>query len=181
MPHKLPALSFDGLSADDLERVMKYGRSSDTLGGYRSQKFVELPYGIIRKDLPTLQKKALHLDYVVLILGCQHGDLDLSGVTANEIMAFMLWIKEQQDHIYKLEKAYLSSEPEAEMIAAGVHRLDEMGALSTIHSLAQGDILRHPAIEALPYYKVYEVLKLEKINRDIQKAHTKIMADKNKK
>lgn len=175
MPTKLPNINLNSLTEKDLERLLKFGKGSNKLGNHTSKPFTELPYGVVRKDLPTLQKKGLHLDYILLILECQFDEVDISDVTANEMMAFLLWIREQQNKIYNIEKAYLSSEPDAEQIAAGINKLDEFGALSTIHSLAQGDILRHPQIEALPYFKVYEVLKLEKTNRDIKRAHEEII------
>lgn len=165
-------LGFRGISMQDLDLIKKYGKASNALGKYVSKDFIELPYGIIRKDLPTLQKKELHLEYITSILACQYQEqIDLRGVSSNEIMSFMLWIKQQQEKIYKIEELYLSSDPDPLAISAGLHKLDEFGALSTIHSLAQGDILRHPEIEALPYYKVYEILKLEKANREIAKAY----------
>lgn len=165
-----PHLGFKGLSMEDLELIKKYGKAKNSLGGYVSKPFIELPYGIVRKNLPTLQKKEMHMDYILLILEAQYPKVNLAGVTANEIMAFMLWIKEQQEKIYKIEETYLSSEPDPIAIVAGIHRLNEFGALSTIHQLAGSDPLKHAAIEALPYYKIYEILKLEKINKEISKA-----------
>ena len=159
---------------------MQFGKPSNTLGRYTSKKFTELPYGVVRKELPNIQKKQLHLEAVLLILNCQFGEVDISEVTANNVMSFMLWIKQQQEFILKIEQTYLSSEPDPEMLTAGINKLDEFGALSTIHTLAQGDILRHPQIESLPYFKVYEVLKYEKISRDIKKAREEMAAAKAK-
>lgn len=169
-----PHLGFKGLSMDDLELIKKYGKAHNSLGGYVSKPFIELPYGIIRKTLPTLQKKELHMEYILLILQAQYDKVNLSGVTANDIMAFMLWIKEQQDMIYRIEEMYLSTEPDPLAVAAGIHKLNEFGALSTIHQLAGSDPLKHAAIEALPYYKIYEIMKLEKINRDIAKTYAEL-------
>lgn len=169
-----PHLGFKGLSMADLDLIQRFGKASNSLGGYTSKPFVELPYGIVRKDLPTLQKKELHLEYITMILEAQYERVELSGVSANDIMSFLLWIKQQQDIIYHIEEQHLSSDPDPLAVAAGVHKLDEFGALSTIHQLAGGDPLKHAAIEALPYYKIYEILKLEKINKDISKAYAEL-------
>jgi len=177
---RTPVLGFKGITEKDLENIMKFGKASDTIGGYQSKSFIELPYGLVRKDVPDMQKKSLHLEYILAILECQFDEVDISEVNSNEIMSFILWIRKQQQKITAIEERYLSSDPEPEMIAAGINKLDEFGALSTIHGLAQGDILRHAAIEAMPYYKVYEVLKLEKTNRDIKNAHINIIKAKNK-
>lgn len=172
--------SLNGLTEEKFELIMKYGKASNQLGKYVSKDFVELPYGIVRKDLPTLQKKDLLYDSIMLILSCQYDKVNLRGVSANDMMSFLLWIKRQQERIYKIEEHYLSSDPEPEMISAGVHKLNELGVLSTIHNLAGKDPLKHAAIEALPYYKIYEILKLEKIERDINKAYQVIMENKAK-
>lgn len=172
--------SLNGLAQDKFDLIMKYGKASNQLGKYSSKDFVELPYGVVRKDLPTLQKKDMLYDSILLILDCQYDKVNLRGVTANEMMSFLLWIKKQQEKIYQIEEHYLSTDPEPEMIAAGVHKLNEFGALSTIHQLAGKDPLKHAAIEALPYYKVYEILKLEKAEREIHKAYQGIMENKAK-
>ena len=169
-----PHLGFKGLSMSDLELIQRFGKASNCLGGYTSKSFIELPYGIVRKDLPTLQKKEMHLEYITMILECQYDKIDLRGVTANDIMSFMLWIKKEQEKIYKIEEIYLSSEPDPIAISAGIHKLDELGALSTIHHLAGNDPLKHAGIEALPYYKIYEILKLEKINKEISKDYAEL-------
>lgn len=175
-----PHLGFKGISTEDLDLIKRFGIPSNSLGGYVSKSFVELPYGLIRKDLPHLQKQERHLEYITMILSCQFETVDLRGVSANDILAFMLWIRNEQEKIYKIEEIYLSAEPDPDAISAGLNRLDEFGALSTIHSLAGGDILKHPAIEALPYYKVYEVLKLEKAHREIAKNYEEIQKKKPK-
>lgn len=169
-----PHLGFKGLSMSDLELIQKYGKASNSLGGYVSKSFIELPYGLVRKDLPTLQRKEMHLEYIILILEAQYDKVNLKGVTANDIMSFMLWIKKEQEKIYKIEEMYLSSDPDPLAVASGVHLLDEFGALSTIHQLAGGDPLKHKAIEDLPYFKIYEILKLEKINMDISKKYAEL-------
>ena len=120
------------------------------------------------------------MEYILLILEAQYDSVNLAGVTANEIMAFMLWIKKQQEHIYKIEEMYLSSDPDPLAVAAGIHKLNEFGALSTIHQLAGSDPLKHAAIEALPYYKIYEILKLEKINKEIGKSFAELSKKQNK-
>lgn len=163
------------LGQQDLLLLRKYGKASNVIGGYASKPFTDLPYGVVRKDLPHLQSQDDHEAYVHLILSCQFGAVDLRDASPAEVMAFILWINKQQERIYMIEKKYLSSDPDPMEEASGLKKLDEFGALSTIHHLAQGDILRHPQIEALPYYKVYEVLKLEKTNRDIGKAYESLL------
>ena len=136
---------------------------------------VSLPYGLIKRDLPQLQKQARFYDCVDLVLRHTYKDLDLSKATGNELMAFLLWIKEQQERLNALELNYLSSDPDPKMVAAGIHKLNDMGELPTIDNLAGGDLLKYEAIEALPYFRVYEKLKLNKIWSEINKQYEEIV------
>jgi hypothetical protein len=169
------AINLAGITQAQLDYIFKYGKGSNRIGKYESLPFVELPYGVVRKDMITLQKKDLHAEAIMLLLGCQYDKVDLKGISQNDIFNFLVWIKKQHDKIFNMEKFYLKSDPDPHMIAAGVHRLDEFGALATIHTLALNDISKHAFIEGLPYYKVYEVLKLEKVQKEIQKAYAELI------
>lgn len=171
-------IDFSTVSLKDFQRMVKYGKPSDTIGPYKSKAFIELPYGVVKKDLPILQKQDLIQDSIELILNCQFDNVDLSNVTGNEFLQFLLWIKDQQEFINNIEKNNLSSIPKAELMAAGIQRLDEFGSYVTIDSLASGDILKHEQIEKLPYYKVYEKLKLDKIQREIEEVYAEIIKNK---
>lgn len=171
-------LNLSGVTQAQLDYIFKYGAGSNKLGKYECKKFTELPYGIVRKDMLTLQKRDLHAEAIQLLLECQYSKVNLKGVTQTEIFNFMVFIKKQHDKIFNMEKFYLKTDPDPHLIAAGVHRLDEFGALATIHTLAMGDISKHPYVESLPYYKVYEVLKLEKVQKEIQKAYAEIIKPK---
>lgn len=171
-------IDFTTVSMKDFQRMVKYGKPTDTLGPYKSKAFIELPYGVVKKDLPLLQKKDLIQDSIELVLKCQFDNVDLSEVPANDFLRFILWIHEQQEFIYTIEKNNLSSEPEAELVAAGINRLDEFGSYTTIDSLASGDVLKHEEIERLPYYVVYQKLKLDKIQREIEKKYAEIIKNK---
>lgn len=175
-------LNLNGITDRELDLIVRFGKPKNTIGRYACKRLIFLPYGLVRKEIPVMQKANRHNDVVIELLKAQHGeDLDLTDVTPNDALAFYLFVRKELEYIQKLEKNYLSSEPEAEMIGAGINELNQFGALATIHSLAGGDILKHKAVEAMSYYEVYQVLKLEKINRDINKRYAEIMAAKNKK
>lgn len=177
--HSSPlVINLAGVTQEQIDYIFKYGKGSNSLGGYESLPFTDLPYGVVRKDMITLQKKELHAEAIMLLLNCQHENVKLKNITQNDIFSFMVWIKKQHDKIATLEMHYLKSDPDPHMMAAGVHRLDEFGALATIHALALNDMSKHAFIEQSPYYKVYEVLKLEKVQREIQKAYAEITKPK---
>lgn len=160
------------------DNILKYGKASHKIGELESRPFIELPYGLIKIDLPALQKKQDMEGMVSLIMKAQFPEFSVADVSGNQIVSFLLWIRDQQEFISQIEQNYLQSDPEPEMMAAGIHQLNEFGDMVTIDALAKGDILKYDEIKALPYYKVYEKLKLDKVNRDIEKRYQKILSKK---
>ena len=168
-------IMLDNLSAEQFDFILKYGKPSNKVLDYEAADFVSLPYGLIKRELPTLLKQAKFYKCVELVLKHTYKDLDLSKATGNELMAFLLWIRQQLDRLSILELNYLAQDPDPKMVAAGIHKLNEMGELPTIDNLAGGDILKYEAIEALPYFRVYEKLKLNRIWSDINKNYEEII------
>ncbi len=169
------SIDINTLTMKDFNRILKFGKSQDFIGKYKSIGFLELPYGLIKRELKLLQKQEKFYEMIEAVLKFQYPNLNLSKASGNEQMAFLLWIREQLEFINAIELNYLSSDPDPKMVAAGIMELDELEALPTIDQLAQGNILNYQAIEALPYYRVYEKLKLEKKLRDINQRYEEIV------
>ncbi|SHJ20622.1 hypothetical protein SAMN05443429_11237 [Cruoricaptor ignavus] len=160
------------------EKIKRFGKRSDSIGGFRSKPLIELPYGLVRVELPRIEDAN---DQVVAVMKSQHPAFDIEKFSGNEITYFLLWLNDEVEKIAELEERFLSSDPEPAMLAAGVQRLNEFGAYATVDSLAGGDILKHEAIMQLPYYAVYQKLKLDKVNREIEKDYHNIIAGKAKR
>ena len=161
--------------------MLKFWKDSNKIGEYESKPFIELPYGIVKKDLPAYQKRELISESVELIMQIQFPEFKIQNENANDVISFILWIKEQQEFLNEIEKINLHTEPEPEMLASGLQRLNDFGELVTIDALAKGNVLKYAEIQALPYFKVYEKLKLDKVNREIEKNYQKILEEKNKR
>ena len=172
---------FNSLTENQLQMLLKYGKASDAIGGFKSKAFIELPYGIIKKDVPALLKDDKVVEAIQLIMECQHDKFDFGNSSGNDVFGFLLWILSQYEFIKQIESMNLNSDPEPEMLAAGISRLNEFGELSVIDNLANGNILEYDRIEALPYFKVYQKLKLDKVIREINKKYQKIIEEKAKK
>lgn len=171
-------IDFSGITANDVDMMMKYGKGSNKLGKWESKPFVELSYGLVKKDLPALMKQNDLEGTINAVMSSQFKDFKISKCQTTEVIGFILWIKEQMNFIDTIEAKFLYREPKPEMLAAGVHRLQEFGVLSTIDALAKGNILNYEKIEALPYYKVYEKLKLDTIHSDIEEKYNEIIKNK---
>lgn len=158
-----------------IDYVIKYGKATDTIKGRVCKSLLYLPYGMVRITIPAMQQDERHDAVIETLMRHQYEDFTLDGVGTNEKLQFYLFVKKEMERIQELERNFLSADPEPELVGAGVHKLNEFGAFATVHSLAKGDILKHSAIEALPYYQVYQTLKLNKVNNEIDKAYNRII------
>jgi hypothetical protein len=178
-----PLINFDEtMNEAQLDMILKYGKASNRLGRYELPKLIYLPYGLVRIEIPVLQKKNDHDEVIRRLLRHQYPDepIDLNGVTGNEVLSFYLFVRKELERIQNLEAINLSGEPDAKMLIAGIKQLDEFGGLATVHTLAQNDPLRHAGIKAMPYFEIYQILKLNKVTRDIDKRYAELVDQENK-
>ncbi|RMZ58974.1 hypothetical protein D1632_15525 [Chryseobacterium nematophagum] len=172
---------FNNLTQHQFQLLLKYGKASANIGGFKSKAFIELPYGMVKKDVPALLKDDKVVEAINLIMECQYEKFELGNSSGNEVFGFLLWILSQYEFIKRIESRHLHSDPDPEILAAGISRLNEFGELSVIDNLANGNLLEYDRIEALPYFKVYQKLKLDKIIREINKKYQKIIEEKTRK
>ena len=50
-------LDFNNVDPHELNLMLKYGKPGNVIGQYQSKPFIELPYGIVKKDLPAYKRK----------------------------------------------------------------------------------------------------------------------------
>ena len=174
-------VNINDIVAKDFQLMLKFGKPSNVIGKYQSKPFIELPYGIIKKDLKAYQKQELISESIELLMQNQFEDFKISKASANEVIGFLLWIKSQQEFIKNIEEQNLHSEPEPEMLAAGIHRLNEFGIATTVEKIAKDWNMIPEEVEAKPYFKIYEKMKMDKIQGEINKAYQKILEAKSKR
>lgn len=158
-----------------IQYVLKFGKPKDTLKGKVCKSFLYLPYGLVRITVPALQAEERHDAVIEEVMKHQYDGFTLDGISTNDKVSFYLFVKKEIERIQEIERNYLGGDPEPELVGAGVHKLNEFGAFATVHSLAGGDILKHKEIEALPYFQVYQTLKLNKVNNEIDRAYQQII------
>ncbi len=180
IPNEDVEFDISEINMSELNLMLKFGQASNQIGYYESKPLIELPYGMVKIQVPELLKNENVLEAVDEIMRFQFNDFDISKVSGNEIIYFLLWIKEQLDRINKIENQFLQTDPEPEMLAAGLMRLNEFGEDVTIDALAKGNILEYEKIKQIPYFEVYKKLKLDKTQRDIEKKYNKILEEKNR-
>jgi len=71
------------------------------------------------------------------------------------------------------ERKVLNYDPEPDEMEAGIDRMNKFGRLSTVDSLAGGNILLHEEVTNLPYSRIFTKLYLEseksKLTRELNK------------
>lgn len=182
-PKEIPIedASLQGITQKDFQRMIKLGKPSNTIGGFTSKAFIELPFGMIKREIPELLKSDQPAETIILIMKHQFGDFTLGSASGNEIVSFLIWIKLNMERLQLAEKNNLSSEPEPELLAAGVMKLDEFGIDPTLEKIAKDWNYTPEQVAEFPYHKIYRKMKLDKVNRDIEKKYNKIMEDKSKR
>ena len=67
------------------------------------------------------------------------------------------------------------------MLVAGIHRLNEFGIATTVEKIAKDWNMKPEEVEAIPYFKIYEKMKLDKVQGEINKNYQKIIEEKSKR
>jgi len=84
--------------------------------------------------------------------------------------------------IGEIEKEFLSSTPEPDMVNAGIETLNELGEFNTIDMLVkEWGVYTHEEIWEMPYEKIFEKQRKMKLENDIQKNLLRIQKDKAKR
>lgn len=166
------------VSQDTLNYMIKYGKPSNKLLHYQGERLINLSYRSVKRDIPNAIKEGRIKECILIILGHSYKRVNIEKASGNDILRFLIWVINEIEFIKNIESKHLYSKPEPEMIAAGINSLDTFSELPIIDSLASGDVLKHDMIGDLPYYKIYEKLKLDKTNLRIQKQYLELVKHK---
>ena len=170
----------DNLNSSDIELMFKYGKSSNIVGGFESVSFMELPYATIKRDIVYLLKENSINEVLELIFKPQFKNFNINKVKEAEKISFIIWINEQLERVFKIEEQFLQSEPEPELIASGIDRLNEFGINPLMEKIAKDWNKTPEEIEKYPYFKIYQKIKMDKVQSEINKRYQKIIEEKSK-
>lgn len=167
------------LKAVDFEILMKYSKRSNKVFSVELPMLIYFSYRFVKIDLPELLGSGNIEEILNLI--CKEKNIEYnqqSNITASELISFVLWLKDEVEIVQRLEQEHLSSQPDNDLIAAGIHELNELGEINVIDQLAGGDILKWELVEQLPYYKVFDKLKKNTVEAKVNKEYQKIISKK---
>ena len=163
--------------------ILESGERKSTLCGVELESLIYFSYGLVKIDIPELLKEGKFLEIFQHLLKEKGKLLSLQEIDEqehNDLLACLIWIKDELEAIGNLEKEYLYNPPDADLINAGIRELDELGEFNTIDNLAGGDILKHEQIKALPYHFVFDKLRKQTLENKISKNLAKIQQQKMK-
>lgn len=169
---------FENISKNEFELIVKFGKRSNNLFGVDVASIIYFPYRFTKIDLPELLQEG-NIEEIINII-CKEKEIEKKEITQQETISFVLWLKDEIEAIQQLESRYLQSQPDPDMIAAGVNDLNEFGELNVIDSLAGGDILKWDEVGKLPYHKVFDKLRKNIIEKKVNANYQRIITTKNK-
>lgn len=178
--------SLNRLSEVDFAILVQNGKRLSSLFGVSFGTIANLKYKTVKHNIPEMIKSGQFVNLIQYLLKEKGKLVSLAKINAhnhNELLSFILWIKDELTAIYNLESSYLVSEPDMDMINAGVRELDELGDFVLIDGLVKEwcGAYTHEEIENMPYGFIFDKqLKSVKEAR-IQKRYNEIIKNKNKK
>lgn len=183
------------ISEQDFKYLIEHGKRLDIdKQKFLGQKVVSLiffPYGLVKSKIPSNLASG---DIEQIILDCLfykktfYNKIKLfifkglglhKRIKVQKAMPFILWIYDELKVISQIEE-HLSSPPKAEMLAAGIDSLNELGVYVTIDMLVKDwGVYTHDQVEEMEYHKIFDKLMLMKKQADIQEKLAEMQKKKN--
>lgn len=174
------------LTETQFKLILNSGVRSSKIFNIEFESLILLSYGFVKIELVELLKSGDFSKIIQLALKEKGKEVTIEEVdnySHNDLLSFILWLKDELDSIARLEREYLSSPPDADMINAGVKELDELGEFNVIDGLViqwQG-AYTHDEVSKMPYHFIFDKLRKTTLETKISKNLNKIQQSKIKK
>lgn len=169
---------FQTINQDDFNFLVKNGKRNSKLLNFDFESLIYSSWGFVKETLPELFAKNDFEALFFLILKDRGQKVfclgDVRQISVVDAMAFILWLIDEVKAINELESQFLKSEPDAKMINAGIHKLDQFGIKNTLDNLTKGKIWEYDKIRNMPYNDVFDKQYMEVIKSEVEKKLTKI-------
>lgn len=165
----------------DFNIMLKSGKRKSKIFKTEFGSLINYSYGFVKIDLIDLMKQGLFTEVIKRAFKEKKitlTDSDINRYNHNDLLAFILWIRDELEAILNLERRELGSDPNPDLMASGVHELDKLGEINVIDSIAKGNVLRWGKIKQLPYYTIFEKQLKTVIEDRINKRLNKILSKK---
>lgn len=155
-----------------MEFLLKNGKRSSVLNNYDFESLTLFSFKFVKKTMPNLLKLG-NFDKLIFEAFKDRGqnifEIDITYFDFKDVLYFIFWLKDEMEFWNKKESDYLSSDPTAEMMGAGINELDIFGINNVLDSLAGGDITKYAQIEAMTYGTIFDKQWKTNIENRIQK------------
>ena len=175
--------SIENIGNEQWEFLFKNSKRSSSLNGNEFTSLCHSSFKFVKETSPELLKEG---NFEKLIFECFIDrkififENDIQYFNFNECLYFLFWIIDELKYWASMEQQHLSSDPDFDMMAAGISELNIFGNLNVIDMLAGGDILKWDLIRAKSYQDIFDK-QLKSIKEgNFQKEYTKRMHSKNK-
>jgi hypothetical protein len=155
------------------EIITKYAKPSNTINGVVSTRVEYLGWWFVKEELPQL---LIEGQIETILKAFFDIDIDIEN---QQVINFIIFVQNELVRLNEFEVKYLSSQPEPELVGAGIHKLNVFGNVATLESLSS-NVLDWENLMKLPYDTVLKKLMINKTKNDIEKSYNKIMIEKAK-
>lgn len=164
------------LSQEETNLLIKAGVRSSIVCGYDWGSLIYFSYRLVKDKIPTLLNEGKIVD--IISLGLEEKNVPFTGLKPNELVSFVLWIREELEEIAKMESDNLSKPPKPEMVAAGIDRFDKYGTLNVIYSLCEKYGWTMDYVWNLTYEEVFNLQMYSKESGEFNEALNNIYKKK---
>lgn len=162
----------------DFKKLLKYGTRSPHLGKHTAKELIYYPYRFVKQTLPDHLSNGKFEEILTYLFKISKP----SKIKPQKVLPLILWLYDGLKRIGEIEKEFLSSTPEPDMVNAGIETLNELGEFNTIDMLVkEWGVYTHEQIWEMPYEKIFEKQRKMKLENDIQRNLLRIQKDKSKR
>lgn len=152
--------ALNSISNEDFNFLVKNGKRNSILLNFDFESLIYSSWGMVKETIPELCLKGEFDKLFYLMLkerGINVFVNDIHQIPLKKAVAFILWIKDEMNTIQELEKTYLVSSPNAKMVQAGIHRLNQIGIMNTIDHFAKTYGYKHEEVKNLRYSLIFDI------------------------
>ena len=164
-------LLLDETEADRYLGVFQHIKPDDRIGKLKAKRLHELSFG----EVLTIKKCATKDDYIepfLIVFGIS--ERKLTRIRVTEFFRAFNWIRDELTVLIEREKL-LNSEPEPEMIEAGIERLDIFKEMNLVIPLSKDYSLHPYTIFDWRYQTIFTLLHHGKISAEIDRNYAEIL------
>lgn len=171
------------ISDTDFQFIIKNGKRTSFCNGTEFESLCYNSYKFVKETAPELIRVG---NFEKLIFECFNDrkfhifETDIQYFDYNECLSFVLWIIDDLKYWSEMEIKHLNSEPDIDMMAAGINELNIFGDLNTLDMIAVKYGVLPWEVKEWSYQNVFDIQLKSVKEAKFQKEYTKRMQDKAK-